>query len=226
MAARAVLEQGQIFPLFSDTFKDDLVKMMVSFDAPEGHIFIKEGDPINSFLIVESGTLQRTKEIPGEGSIEIDVLGPGGATGFLHVAGHPDPDVAYATISARKGGAKIWVVPGGHFRKMCEDNPKVSGPICASVYCCNIQYSCAIPCPKLVPIKLPLYLQHASEVIKVLTVLLRSSTKIVRATVMAKEDKDIKARDNEKKKVLKMLCYDTTSWVKENFEPQVRTVCE
>ena len=58
----------------------------------------------------------------------------------------------------------------------------------------------------------------------VLTVLLRSSTKIVRATV-AKEDKDVKAEGNEKKKVLKMLCYDTTSWVKENFEPQVRMVC-
>ena len=158
MGAREVLDQGHTFPLFSDFFKDDLVKMMVSFDAPEGHIFIKEGDLINSFLIVESGTLQRTKKIPGEGSIEIDVIGPGRATGFLHVAGHPDPDVAFATISAREGGAKVWVVSGGHFRKMCEDNPKVSGPYhSANVYYSISNINCAdIPFSKLVPIKLPI----------------------------------------------------------------------
>jgi len=58
--------------------KDNLVKLMVSFDAPEGHVFIKEGDPIDSFLIVDSGSLVRTKEVSGgEPPLEIDTIGVG-----------------------------------------------------------------------------------------------------------------------------------------------------
>ena len=79
MSARAVLDKGIYLSRLSDEFKDELVKMMVSFDAPEGHVFIKEGDPIDSFLIVDSGSLVRTKKVSGRGEppLEIDVIGVG-----------------------------------------------------------------------------------------------------------------------------------------------------
>lgn len=190
--AKEVLLNSQWGKLFSDTLQDDLAKLMVLFDAPEGHIFIKEGDLIKSFLVVESGILSRTKCPSGEGHendepIHMDTVGPGRVTGFLHVAGTDDEEVAFATIIAGKGGAKVWVVPGAHFRNLCEENPK-----------------------------------HSSEIIEVLSRQLRSSTKIVRATV---KEQNIGDDDNDKgaikKKVIKVLCYDTTSWVKENFQPQV-----
>lgn len=78
MSARAVLDKGIYLSSLSDEFKDELVKMMVSFNAPEGHVFIKEGDPIDSFLIVDSGSLVRTKKVSGgESPLEIDVIGVG-----------------------------------------------------------------------------------------------------------------------------------------------------
>ncbi|KAL3816506.1 hypothetical protein ACHAXA_011311 [Cyclostephanos tholiformis] len=64
--------------------------------------------------------------------------------------------------------------------------------------------------------------QYASEVIKILTLRLRSTSKIVRAIVEQKSGAPV----DSKKKVLKVLCYDTTSWVKENFEPKVKSFNE
>ena len=128
--AKVVIENAQWGNKFSSSFQDDLAKLMVPFDAPEGHIFIKEGEPINAFLMVESGLLSRTKRPSGEDHeddepIQIDMIGPGRASGFLHVAGSQSEEVAFATVAAGKGGAKVWVVSGGHFRKLCEENPKV-----------------------------------------------------------------------------------------------------
>jgi len=54
-----------------------------------------------------------------------------------------------------------------------------------------------------------------------LTVVLRQSTKVNRAIVNKnKEDKTV-STDDKKKKTLKILCYDTTSWTRENFEAQI-----
>ena len=50
---------------------------------------------------------------------------------------------------------------------------------------------------------------------------LRSTTKIVRSIVEKHHHEDETASVGSKKKVVKVLCYDTTSWVKENFDPQV-----
>lgn len=192
--AKAVLSSSQWLGKLSDSFQDDLVKLMIPFDAPEGHVFIKEGDLIDSFLVVESGFLLRTKRPPANGHgdeepIYIDTIGPTRQTGFLHIAGRQDDDVAFATITAGKGGAKVFTVPGGHFRKMCEENPS-----------------------------------HASEVIHVLSLALRYDSKLLRATVASGQGED--DGDDSGKKVLKVMCYDTTSWVKENFEPQVQAFNE
>jgi len=130
--AKVVLAKSPYFNEYSGSFQDDLARLMVPCDSPEGYIFINEGDHINSFLIVETGTLYRKKRQIEEGSevavpFQIDVVGPGSVTGFLHVAGaSPDEEVAFATIVAGKGGAKVWEVSGDCFRKMCESNPMVS----------------------------------------------------------------------------------------------------
>jgi len=187
MPTPEMLEKSQWLCKFSQSFKEDLVKLMIPFDAPEGHVFIREGDPINSFLFVQEGVLKRTRRPEGEAGdpINIDEINPGQVSGFLHVAGSQDEEVAFATITAKES-CKVWVVSGGHFRKMCENNPK-----------------------------------HASEVIHVLSLVLRSTTKIVRATVNTMPSEHVDEKDGIKARVLKVLCYDTTSWVKENFDPQI-----
>ena len=130
--AKALLKNNPFWSKYSDSFQDDLAKIMVPFDSPEGRIFVREGEHINSFLTVESGTLYRTKRQSEEGieidePFQIDEVGPGSVTGFLHVAGaSPDEEVAFATIITGKGGARVWEVRGEDFQKMCESNPKVS----------------------------------------------------------------------------------------------------
>jgi CRP-like cAMP-binding protein len=79
-------------------------------EASPGHVFTKEGEEITKFLIVETGSLVRTKASAGEGdAITLDEIGENGVTGFMHVAGR-DSGVAFATITAGSEGAKVWVV--------------------------------------------------------------------------------------------------------------------
>lgn len=64
--------------------------------------------------------------------------------------------------------------------------------------------------------------KHALELVKILSNRLRSTSKIVRSIVDEHHDESENGSStSSKKKVLKVLCYDTTSWVKETFEPQV-----
>jgi len=63
--------------------------------------------------------------------------------------------------------------------------------------------------------------KYSSEVINMLTVVLRQSTKVNRAIVNKNKDNSAGSTHDEEKKVLKILCYDTTSWTKENFEQQI-----
>jgi hypothetical protein len=64
--------------------------------------------------------------------------------------------------------------------------------------------------------------KHSLEVVKLLSNRLRATTKIVRSIVDKHHgDDENGSSTSSKKKVVKVLCYDTTSWVKETFEPQV-----
>jgi CRP-like cAMP-binding protein len=108
--SRGLLNRTAIFSNVSDLFKDEIVKIMTLVEASPGHVFTKEGEEITKFLIVETGSLVRTKASAGEGdAITLDEIGENGVTGFMHVAGR-DSGVAFATITAGSEGAKVWVV--------------------------------------------------------------------------------------------------------------------
>lgn len=65
--------------------------------------------------------------------------------------------------------------------------------------------------------------QHANEMMKMLTRLLRKSSKIVRATLRGP---DVRVGGSNKTgRTLKIMCYDTTSWVKE-VSAFLSTTCE
>lgn len=57
--------------------------------------------------------------------------------------------------------------------------------------------------------------QHANEMMKILTKLLRKTSKIVRATLRDPGVRVGGANIEETGRTLKIMCYDTTSWVKE-----------
>lgn len=120
--AKQVLHNAQWFDFgLSEALKDDIAKLMQPVDASDGHCFCEEGKPINQFLIIEKGTLTRTKHLKTnkpleDDQLQVDELGPGKVTGFLHVAGYVD-EPAYATLSA-KGEARVWTVDGNAFQEM------------------------------------------------------------------------------------------------------------
>lgn len=57
--------------------------------------------------------------------------------------------------------------------------------------------------------------QHANEMMKMLTRILRQASKIVRATLRGPDVRVGGANVEETGRTLKIMCYDTTSWVKE-----------
>lgn len=192
-AALKAIQNAKWFCDISPAFQDDLAKLASPMHAPDGHVFVKEGSLIDSFIVVESGLLVRTKAPAAGGEpVLIDKIGPGGTSGFLHVVGAKENESAFATIaaaqdSAGRGGLRAWVVDGAAFRELCAG---------------NVGYS--------------------AEVVKILALALRSATKIVRASVSHHDDGgDADDTSPGAGKTLKVLCYDTASWVKENFEPQI-----
>ncbi len=115
--ARELLDNAQWFGSSSEAFKDEVAKLMQPVEADDGHCFVKEGHPINEFIIIEEGLLTRTKSVKnGNENLLIDEVGPGNVTGFLHVAGYED-EKAFATLAA-DGKAKVWVVNGKEFQTM------------------------------------------------------------------------------------------------------------
>ena len=108
--ARVLLNHTSIFSGLSDVFKDEIAKIMSPVEASPGHVFTQEGDEITQFIVVESGSLIRTKAPKGGGEpIILDRIRKNGVTGFMHVVAR-DSGVAYATITAGEKGAKVWVV--------------------------------------------------------------------------------------------------------------------
>ena len=159
-------------------FVPTVAKLMSPLDLVEGTILIREGTPQDTFYLVESGALVRTKEVPDSAeTINLDTIGPAAASGFLHVAGVEDDDVAYATITAGKGGCKLYATKGDEFRALCLNNPTFS-----------------------------------AQLISTLTKVVRTATKIVRATVSTGSGSEVDAHTSNSS-VFKVLCYDTTAWV-------------
>jgi D-lactate dehydrogenase len=166
-----------------------------------------EGKPMEHFIILEEGTLVRSKlsaseqdvinlqlELSRSGSISLEermkhsvaidtVEGTARVTGLLHSLQqqHKQQAVAYATVSAR-GPCKLWLVRGTDLASWLEAEPKL-----------------------------------AMEMVVAMATELRGGTKSLQALV-----KSLKQNNTNEKgsgDALRVLCYDTTSWVKDGFQP-------
>mmetsp|Transcript_26568 Transcript_26568/g.59964 ORF Transcript_26568/g.59964 Transcript_26568/m.59964 type:complete len:505 (+) Transcript_26568:257-1771(+) len=183
--AREILDKTQWLSQLSSEFKDEIAKLMSPLDLVEGTILIREGTPQDTFYLVDSGVLVRAKNVPDSAeTIDLDTIGPAATSGFLHVAGVEDDDVAFATITAGKGGCRCYAAKGDEFRALCV-NPTFS-----------------------------------AQLISVLTKVVRTATKVVRATVSTGSGSGVDLHTSNSS-VFKVLCYDTTQWVTDNFTPQI-----
>jgi D-lactate dehydrogenase len=194
----------------SEGFLDSLAHIMVPINAEDGHIFLEEGSPVNTFLVLESGTLVRTKlsadaaekvdlqkslrSLKGrlvtdelnKSSVVVDTLtARGRVSGMLHVI--EDGNFAYATVTARGGPAKVWLVPGQSFRDLLAANQNFS-----------------------------------MEFLSIMSRELRTGTKSVRSLIrQVKNSGDRWGTPEDESAMLRVLCYDSTSWVSESFKPAI-----
>lgn len=189
--AKAVLQHSQWFSRCSDAFHDDLAKLMSPIDASEGHVFVREGARVDAFFMVESGLLVRTKR----------PAAAGGAPVLLDKVGPGSTNGFLHVVGGAPDAAFATIVAAEHAAGRGGARAWVVDGAAFRKMCAD-------------------HAGHAAEVAKVLALALRSATKIVRATV-SHHDESGNAGADGAGKALKVLCYDTSSWVKENFEPQI-----
>jgi len=206
-----LLKESKIFSQLCDELLREVASKMQVTEAADGHTFFYEGEDIHSVLIIESGSVKRTKLVANEegdvqemnatrksmgshnrleslnlNSIVIDTLeGRGEVLGILH--NFETPSVAYATVSA-SGPVRAWLIEGTALREVVSSKPEFS-----------IQF------------------------IGTLTKMVREGNKLLRATMKKS------LTENGAQKIeftFKVLCYDATSWVQDGFGPALKSFNE
>eukprot|EP00934_Nitzschia_sp_Nitz4_P004908 Nitzschia sp. Nitz4//scaffold16_size188269//145042//147064//NITZ4_001812-RA/size188269-augustus-gene-0.98-mRNA-1//-1//CDS//3329538580//4898//frame0 len=193
--AVSLLRESPWFKNASASMLEKLADKMTLQEADDGFLFVKEGDEIKNVLVLQEGSLVRTKlsvedaavaheewteEEIKEHSIVVDeITGTGKITGLLHsveTGGH-----AYATISAA-GPTKVWLLPGEDLRDIVCGEP-----------------------------------QFALDLMSALARELRSGTKSLR-NVLRRVRNSTSNLEEAGKKPFRVLCYDATSWTTDGFK--------
>ena len=97
--AKLALDNAEWLSTLSEPLKNDIESIMTQRLPSEGDCLLKEGEIIDRFIIVEAGTLIRTKSTDANGPLPLDELGAGNVTGFLHV--ESSKRILYPTSSPR-----------------------------------------------------------------------------------------------------------------------------
>lgn len=193
-----------------ESLLQSLAAVMIPVEAPNYHLFVEEGEDIHNIIIIEKGTLARTKlsitdekgdpraslrkmspdelhsSIKGLSGIRVDeVSGHGRITGLLHNI--KPGSHAYATVSA-DGPVKVWIIKGEDFREVIVSPP-----------------------------------EHALAVMHAMARELRVGSKSLRGLMQKFQNSSEGANVKDGAVMCRVLCYDTTSWVSEGFKPAVET---
>ena len=210
--AKLALDNAEWLSTLSEPLKNDIESIMTQRLPSEGDCLLKEGEIIDRFIIVEAGTLIRTKSTDANGApLPLDELGAGKVTGFLHVVGHHDDDMVSMET--------LW----------CEiSNPaSLSSHLFVLLVCISISHIYKAFANVIAGKDAKVWIvrgeefraitenpQHTTEMMNLLTRLLRKASKIVRATL--NETGVRVGRSGEGTgRTIKIMCYDTTSWVRE-----------
>ena len=211
--ALALLKDTTWFGTCSPAFLDALASIMTPLATDDGYIFMQEGTQLQEFIILESGTLARTKLSVSASTDKLDLLasisqstrtlvskqltehsilvdtleGRGRVSGLLHTM--QDGHVVYATVTSR-GPVHVWLVKGEAFCQLVSSNP---------AYCLEFMSS------------------MATEI--------RSGTKSLRSLMDAlagnTNNSSSLGHPKDGPPQIRVLCYDATSWVVEGFKPAI-----
>ncbi len=207
----------------NESLQNALATKMVRMEVEDGYIFFWENSPVDSILIIEEGSLVRTKALDitlldsvrdlnldpndkkstrslptdkdKDWSSVVDVItGRGRVTGILHVL-NAEHGSAYATVKSR-GNSIVWKISASDFKDVLASD---------SLFAMEMLSKCA-------------YKMRAGS--KSLRSMIVNTKKMVKksSTLMDNNEDDTgKSKDS----VVKVLCYDSTEWVQPSFKPAV-----
>jgi len=212
------MEEANVILSYSSWFCDvpeplqiALSEKMIRMEVDDGYVFFWEGKSVDAVLIIEDGTLSRTKAVDEkyleaimeestisiptgeeEWSVSVDqISGKGRVTGLLHVM-NPENDLAYATVKSM-GNSIVWKITAEDFLDVLRSDPNFSLGMLS---------------------KLAGKMRVGS---KSLRGLMRNATKTLKhspSTPLIDDDADTN-------KPIKVLCYDSTQWVQPSFKPAI-----
>lgn len=204
----------------NEALQQALAMRMIRMEVEDGHVFLWEGRQVDAILIIEEGTLRRSKAVDSDQldsiieetetevnitsstrslkteddekwSILVDeISGKGRVTGLLHVLNN-DFGAAYATVKSF-GTATIWMIPAQDFLDVISNDT-----------------SFALEMLKIVAYKM----RAGSKSLKGMVA--NAKTMKHSASIIGEE------RITEANPIVKVLCYDSTQWVKPSFTPIV-----
>lgn len=207
----------------NDALQNALAKKMTRMSVEDGHVFFFENKTVDAVLIIEEGSLCRTKALDEEkldsiieesmdasksmrsiipsgdddkwSSFVDEISGRGRVTGLLHVM-NQEHGVAYATVKSH-GRAIIWKIEAKDFLEVLSSDATFAMEMLS-----KIAYKMRVGSKSLRGM-----IKSAKKTLK------RSpSSQII--------DDNI---DESGNKVVRVLCYDSTEWVQPSFKPAIES---
>ena len=201
-----ILKASSWFEEVSDALVHRIAAVAQPVKAEEGQIFLEEGKPIEDIIVLESGSLIRTrfaKSNPAElkasrnsirhlrtdsrmevilnTSVVVDTLeGKGRVSGLLHSI-RPGK-VSFATVTAKGKDCKLWLIKASDFRAIIGESP-----------------------------------DYAMDIMAAMARELRSGTKSLRGLMEATHSKDLPESYDPSVPKIRVMCYDATSWTSTGF---------
>jgi D-lactate dehydrogenase len=187
----AILRSLEQFDNQGDEFFRNLAACMEEKRAPCGSVLVEERKAFSSIIIVESGTLCRTRRSQdGENILTVDEIAAGHMTGYLHVLDNAlQGNVAYATVTCVGGDCCYYCIEQQAFMSVLESNSTFMRQIIA---------------------KFASWLKVGSKTLRSLT---------QQAADRCSEEGGRGGVGGSK--TIRVLTYDTTNWVREGFIPAV-----
>jgi len=193
------LKSNMIFDFGSDDLKVSISKIMVCHNVQDGHVFVEEGEPIEKFMILEHGVLARYK------------LGSSESMSFQQRTESRMKSILVDTVEGTgrvTGIMHIFEAGNKAFATVMARGP-------AKVWTINGQDFREL---------LLANADFALQILSAMAVRVRKESKISRALLKANKAFG-QGRDDadDGGPTCRVLCYDSTSWVKQGFEPALET---
>ena len=184
---------------------------MVPVTAEKGHVFVEEGQVMSQILIIEEGKLVRTKLSLDQAEMQ--------ATSVKELSQSKTLVANSVTIDYVEGRGRV----SGLLHTFKSDGSNAFATVSVDTDTAKVWLLNANDFREIVS-TVP---QHCLDVLSALARELRQGSKSLRGLMQQIKKSSSNIGDgNDSKNIFKVMCYDTTSWVSEGFQPAIKVFNE